>query len=154
MKLRLVTLSFLACLLNFTACTKSGKSSENEQLGADQWILVSDSTYQGVGYSNHPVDYAGQPGDYFSFTTDGHVYTREGEVLDTLAYTLVSPTGIIISDFGLILNGVPDTCTITGLGSNSLTANTGNFLDQTIVIESPFFLTPGGEFWRKVTLSR
>jgi hypothetical protein len=153
MKLPFVKLSFLAALLYLTACSKSHTSPNgNEQLA--EWILVTDSTFEGVAQNNHPVDYTGQPGDYFSFTTDGHVYTKEGEVLDTLTYTMVSSTGIIISDFGAIVNGVPDTSTITGLGSNSLIANTGNFLDQTIVIESPFFLTPGGEFWRKVTLSR
>jgi hypothetical protein len=158
MKLPLVTLSFLAFLLNFTACTKSAKSSlstENEQLGAGDWNLVSDSTFEGIAQNNHPVDYTGQPGDYFSFTTDGHVYTSEGGVLDTLTYTLVSASHIIISDFGAFLNGVPDTSTITGLGANSLTTNNGtNTTTQTIVIESPFFPTPGGIFWRKVTLSR
>ena len=95
--------------------------------------------------------YAGQPGDYFKFTTDGHVYTREGEVLDTLTYKMVSDSTVIISDFGLIINGVLPTDTIKGLGANSLiTTTTG----QTIVIESPWFPTPGGLFWRKVTLSR
>jgi hypothetical protein len=158
MKLPLAALSFLTFLLNFTACTKSAKSSlstQNEQLGAGDWNLVSDSTFEGVAQNNHPVDYAGQPGDYFSFTTDGHVYTSEGGVLDTLTYKVVSETGIIISDFGAYFNGVPDTSTITGLGASSLTTNNGmNTTAQTIVIESPFFPTPGGVFWRKVTLSR
>jgi len=158
MKFPLVTLSFLAFLLNFTACTKSAKSSlstGNEQLGAGDWNLVSDSTFEGVGLGNHPVDYAGQPGDYFSFTTDGHVYTREGAVLDTLTYKVVSDSTLIISDFGLIINGVPDTSTVTGLSAISLTSKNGmNTTTQTIVIESPFFPTPGGVFWRKVTLSR
>jgi hypothetical protein len=63
---------------------------------------------------------------------------------------MVSDTSIVISNFGLIVNDVPDTSTIT-----ALTANNGLGLTvQIIVIESPFFLTPGGEFWRKVTLSR
>jgi hypothetical protein len=63
---------------------------------------------------------------------------------------MVSDTSIIISDFGLFVNNIPDTCTITGL-----TANNGLGLTvQVIVIESPFFPTPGGEFWRKVTLRR
>jgi hypothetical protein len=165
MKLPLVTLSFLAFLLNFAACTKSAKSlksTENEQLGAGEWNLVSDSTYEGAGLGNHPVDYIGQPGDYFSFTTDGHVYTREGGVLDTLTYKVVSDSTIIISDFGIIINGVPDTSRVTGLGADSLTTNNGmnttnngmNTTAQTIAIESPFFPTPGGVFGRKVTLSR
>jgi hypothetical protein len=157
MKLPPVTLSFLAFLLSFTACSKSGRSSlstENQLLGAGDWNLVTDSTFEGVAQNNHPVDYTGQPGDYFKFTTDGHVYTREGEVLDTLTYQMVSDSTIIISGFAFTVNGVSPTDTIKGLGSNSLTANTGNFMDQTIVIESPWFPTPGGLFWRKVTLSR
>jgi len=150
----MVTLSFLAFLLNFTACSKSGRSSlstENEQLGPGDWNLVTDSTFEGVAQNNHPVDYTGQPGDYFSFTTDGHVYTREGGVLDTLTYKMVSDSTIIISDFGFIANGVSPTDTIKGLGANSLTTTSTG---QTIVIESPWFPTPGGLFWRKVTLSR
>ena len=154
MKLPLVTLSFLAALVHFTACTKSAKSSlstENEQLGPGAWNLVTDSTFEGIAQNNHPVDYTGQPGDYFNFTTDGHVYTREGGLLDTLTSKMVSDSTIIISDFGLTINGVPPTDTIKGLGVNSLTtAATG----QTITIESPWFPTPAGLFWRKVTLSR
>ncbi len=158
MKLPLVTLPFLALLLNLAACKKSAKSAistENEQPEAGKWNLVTDSTFEGVGYNNHPVDYSGMPGDYFSFTTDGHVYTRERGVLDTLIYKVVSDSTIIISDFGLIINGVPDTSSITGLVADSLTTNNGMVTTaQTIVIKSPFFPTPGGEFGRKVTLSR
>jgi hypothetical protein len=147
-------LFFLAVVFCFVTCTKSATSStENNQDGPGHWNLVSDSTFEGVAQNNHPVDYTGQAGDYFSFGTDGHVYTKEGEVLDTLTYRVVSATGIIISDFGATFNGISDTSTITGLGGNSLTTNNGDVTAQTIVIESPFFLTPGGEFWRKVTLS-
>jgi len=46
---------------------------------------------------------------------------------------------------------VSTTDTIKGLGANSLTTTSTG---QTIVIESPWFPTPGGLFWRKVTLSR
>jgi hypothetical protein len=148
-------LSFLAILFCFAACAKSAKSStEINQGGPGDWNLVSDSTFEGAGSTNHPVNYTGQAGDYFSFGTDGYVYTKEGEVLDTLTYRLVSATGVIISDFGIIINGIPDTSTITGLGTNSLTVNNGGVTVQTIAIESPFFPTPGGTFWRKVTLSR
>jgi hypothetical protein len=144
--------SFLAVLLYLTACTKTAVPS-NEYGTANltgKWNLVNDSTFEGAGSSNHPVDYTGEAGDYFSFSANGYVYTKEGSVLDTLTFRMVSDTSIIISDFGLIVNGIPDTSTVTGL-----TANNGLGLKvQTIVIESPFFLTPGGEFWRKVTLSR
>jgi hypothetical protein len=145
-------LSFLVIFLNLMACTKTAGPS-NEYGTADltgKWNLVSDSTFEGAGSSNHPVDYTGEAGDFFSFSTNGNVYTKEGSVLDTLIYKMVSDTSIIISDFGLIVNGIPDTSTISGL-----TANNGlGITVQTIVIESPFFNTPGGEFWRKVTLRR
>lgn len=144
-------LSLLVVLLCWTACTKTTSSNATESaVTGNKWNLVTDSTFEGVGSSNHPVDYTGVPGDYFSFGTDGYVYTKEGNMLDTLTYHQFSDTSIVISDFGVILNGVPDTCTITGLTGNLDSGNTA----QTIVIESPFFLTPGGEFWRKVTLSR
>ena len=145
-------LSFLAVLLYLNACTKSDVSSNsNKPAGlAGEWNLVNDSAFEGAGSSNHLVVYSGGAGDYFNFSTNGYVYTKESTLLDTLTYSMISDTSIVISNFGLILNGVPDTSTITGL-----TANSGLGLTvQTIVIESPFFLTPGGEFWRKVTLSR
>ena len=76
-------------------------------------------------------------------------------MLDTLTYQMVSATTAVISHFGIIINGIPDTSTIAGLGANSLTgSNDSGQTPDTLVIESPFFLTPGGEFWRKVTLSR
>ena len=145
-------LYFLAILLYLTACTKTaGPSNVNGTAGlTGKWNLVIDSTFEGVGTSNHLVDYTGEAGDYFNFSTNGYVYTKEGTVLDTLTYRVVSDTGIIISDFGLFANNMPDTCTISGL-----TANNGLGLTvQVIVIESPFFPTQGGVFWRKVTLRR
>ena len=145
-------ISFLAILMYLMACTKSAVPS-NDDGTADlngKWSLVNDSTFVGAGSSNHQVNYTGEAGDYFSFSTNGNVYTKEGSVLDTLTYKMVSDTSIIISDFGLIVNGIPDTSTITGLkATNGL-----GITVQIIVIESPFFLTPGGEFWRKVTLRR
>jgi len=163
-------LSFLLILLYLTACTKTTdikttgtgtnttlSSTGNEQapIPPGAWNLISDSTFEGVGSANHPVDSTGQPGDYFSFSTDGYVYTKEGNLLDTLTYQMVSATTAVISHFGIIINGIPDTSTIAGLGANSLTgSNDSGQTPDTLVIESPFFLTPGGEFWRKVTLSR
>jgi len=146
-----VKLSFLAVIICFAACTKSHVSTKNTSAG--QWNLVSDTAFVGVGYDNHLVGYTGQQGDYFTFSTNGNVYTKEGTVLDTLTYKMVSPNGIIISDFGVILNGVPETSTITGLGAGSLTASNGGEA-QTIVIQCTPIYTPGGAFWRKVTLSR
>lgn len=142
-------LPVFAAILYLSACTKTADSISQPESGdiTGKWNLVSDSTFKGVGSSNHPVDYTGVAGDYFNFLSNGHAYSKEGPVLDTLMYTLVSDNSIIISGFGVILNGVQDTSVITGL-----TTIVGSA--QTITIASSLALTPGGEFWRKVTLSR
>lgn len=151
-------LSFLAILLHLAACTKTATSPKT-LTSLDQtitlaytgeWDLITDSTFEGVGSNNHPVFYTGEPGDYFTFTTGGFVFTKEGNVLDTLTFQQLSDSTMIITDFGSFVNGVPDTSTITGLTGEIESGTT----PDTIIIESPFFLTPGGEFWRKVTLSR
>jgi hypothetical protein len=149
MKHPLIKLSIFAVLLYLTACAKTTRSSNYPKSGdiTGKWNLVSDSTFEGIGASNHPFDYAGSVIDYFNFSSNGYVYTREGASLETLTYRLVLDSSIIISNFGIILNGVQDTSTISGL-----TATNGS--TQTIVIESPFISTPGGNFWRKVTLRR
>lgn len=135
------TLTIIAGLaLGLYACKKDGNNFNSSSL-AGKWNVVSDSTYVGVGVNNHPVNYHGQQGDYFDFRTDGHVYTKEGAVLDTLSYSVISNTAIIIQSFGLIANGVPETSNVTR------TTNTA-------VIDAPVFFTPGGAFGRKVTLSR
>jgi len=124
----------------FNACNKNSVSTNATILG--KWNIINDSTFDGVGVGNHPVEYTGQQGDYFDFTTNGILYTKEGSVLDTLSYRLTSNTTIIISSFGLIGNGVAETSQITNLTDHSLT------------ITAPVELTPGGEFGRKVNLSR
>jgi hypothetical protein len=106
------------------------------------WNIVTDSTFAGAGITNHPVDYAGQAGDYFNISANGHIYTKEGAVLDTLSYSNVSDTTIIISPFGITLNGVPETSHIIAFTAHSL------------IINAPEIATPGGIFGRKVSLSR
>jgi hypothetical protein len=106
-----------------------------------KWNLVSDSTFAGAGLSNHPVIYDGKSGDYFDVRVNGIIYTKEGPVLDTLTYNLVSDTGMVVTDFGLILNGTPEISRFT-------------FTAHSMIIKAPTLLTPGGEFGRKVTLSR
>jgi hypothetical protein len=151
------SLMIIGLMLCVAACKKdingslsqvTDKNNKNSLSGLGQpslvekWNIVTDSTYAGAGISNHPVDYIGQPGDYFDIRTDGHIYTKEGAVLDTLSYTLVSDTTIIIQPFGLGVNGVPPTSHITNLTSNSVN------------IASVEFATPGGLFGRRVSLSR
>lgn len=106
------------------------------------WNIVTDSTFAGAGITNHPVDYAGQAGDYFNISANGHIYTKEGAVLDTLTYSNVSDTTIVISPFGITLNGVPETSHII------------TFTAHNLVISAPQIATPGGIFGRRVSLSR
>lgn len=145
-------LSFLAVLLYLTACTKTGTTSIDTETAelAGKWNLVTDSTFEGAGTANHPVDYIGEAGDYFNFSTSGDVYTKKGTVLDTLTYRVLSTTTIAISDFGLYATDAPDTSTITAMTAVSGLGLTVHY----VAIASPVFLTPGGVFWRKVTLRR
>ena len=107
-----------------------------------KWDIINDSTFVGIGISNHALNYIGQAGDYFDFRTDSIIYTKEGSVLDTLSYRLTSNNTIIISSFGIIINGMPDTSHITNLTGHSL------------MITAPDIITPAGIFGRKVSLSR
>jgi len=107
-----------------------------------KWNIVYDSTYSGVGSANREVNYCGQAGDYFNFVNDSIIYTKEGSALDTLNYRFTSSNTIIISSFGIILNGVPETSQIINLTSNNL------------IIVAPVMPTPAGAFGRKVGLSR
>ncbi len=138
----LYLLIFACILLCLNSCLKDSTLPYQSGSLIGKWNIVSDSTYVGVGYNNHPVDYAGKPGDYFNFTSNGIIYTKEGDVLDTLSYSLSADTGIVISSFGAILNGVP------------AVSKFKNFTDHSLIIASPVALTPGGIFSRKVYLSR
>jgi hypothetical protein len=141
-----ILLSLYAChktdSADFISTTNSTHSVVYNTAMLGKWNIVSDSTYAGVGSTNHPVDYAGTSGDYFNILANGIIYTKEGAQLDTLSYHMSADTGIVISSFGLTANGVPAVSKIITYTSTSL------------VIASPVFLTPGGVFWRKVTLSK
>ena len=107
-----------------------------------KWNILNDSTFTGVGVSNHAVNYTGQTGDYFDFRTDGYIYIKENTTLDTLSYSITSDTTIIIASFGIIINGVPEVSRVTNLTADGVT------------ISAPFIVTPGGAFGRKINLKR
>ena len=140
-------LSMIACKKESINSTSQAVNKTNNNVVAlpgliAKWQILTDSTFAGVGLTNHPVNYQGQAGDYFDIRTNGYIYTKEGSVFDTLSYTLLSDTTITIVPFGLIINDVPASSHIRNLSANSVT------------IASPLFLTPGGQFGRKVSLSR
>jgi hypothetical protein len=146
MKSKKLKLIAAACILLCSACKKQGLpmccgANPPEVSVFHNWNIVSDSTYTGVGVTNHPVDYSGQPGDYFNVTTNGVIYTSEGGVLDTLTYKLLTDSTIVVSSFGITLNGVPATSNFS-------------FTATAMHISSPTIATPGGVFGRKISLSR
>ena len=123
-----------------TSCKRDSVDSSATIFG--KWNVLNDSTFEGVGISNHPANYTGKTGDYFDFRNDGKLYIKEGLKLDTSIYKLTSNTTILIPAFGITLNGVIETSRIT------------NFTAHMITVNAPKVITPGGLFGRKVDLSR
>lgn len=130
------------------SCSRSSDEFLSTQLTGSNsnilhtWNIVYDSTYSGVGSGNHLVTYTGNTGDYFDFNSNGNLYIRERAKRSTLSYTIINDTTLIISTFGITINGIPDTTNITGLDDHHAT------------LLAPFFATPGGVFGRKVQLVR
>lgn len=120
-----------------------GKSNGDGQVTIQtNWTLVSDSSYNGIGITYYRTGHAGLASDYWDFRKDGHVYLKEGTKMDTLAYTLNSPTTITISHFGVTINGVGVASTI-----KTLTAHEA-------VIQSQILIPPGGPNYRVLHLKR
>jgi hypothetical protein len=125
------------------SCKKDTAVVENESLSiAGKWRIITDSSFAGVGLNNHPVNYIGHEGDYFDFGADGKLYVNENNILNRYNYTSTSATTLIIDSFGITMNGVQDTSVITYESPH------------TIIIYTPFIMTPGGTFGRKVHLTR
>ena len=141
---KIVSFGITTCIIFFLVNCKKNSVSANDTITgiSGYWDIVNDSSFVGVGVSNHLEGYKGQPGDYFNISTDGFIYVKEGRNLDTLGYTRTSDTTIIIASFGLIANGVPAISHITHLTAHTAT------------IHAPVAITPGGEFGRKVILKR
>jgi hypothetical protein len=116
-------------------------SKENTTLSG-KWNILSDSSFSGVGVSNHAVNYTGQIGDYFDFKPDGELFIEENGKLDMLSYAFTSDSTITIDSFLNDANGVSETCDITDLTINHA------------IISTPILETPGGTFGRKVHLTR
>jgi hypothetical protein len=114
-----------------------GKSNGDGQVTIQRkWILVSDSSYGGVGNTYYRTSHTVTAFDYWDFRKDGHVYVNEGGRMDTLAYTLNSATTITISNFG----ASPSTI-------KTLTAHAA-------VIQSQIVIPPGGPNYRVLHLRR
>ena len=139
---------YIVVMLVLLSCTRNIASGPVSTITGN-WSIVFDSTYSGVGTQNHAAVYTGQPGDYFNFSTDGHVYTKEGNILDTLKYSLLSASTIIIDSFGLTLNGVPETSNITFQTFSDISVTV-----HQATIDAPIEPTPAGEFGRKVVLRK
>ena len=139
MKLNHLLFAFFASALIY------GCKSDGIGIGSvrGKWNLISDSTASTIGAGDaHIVSYKGIAGDYFDFRSDGKCYTKEGNAYDTLSYKIVISTKVIISNFGINLNGEWSPSTVTNVGSNK------------IDIISPEILTPGGTSYREVVLMK
>lgn len=138
--------SFSLILLGTVAlfsCSKDAHvGSQTAAVLEGRWNVVTDSTFQGIGAYNRPINYAGNPGDYFDFRSNGYLYTNENGVMDTLQYQFTSDSALVIGSFGLIFNGIAEETKIIGL------------TPHTVTLTAPVQLTPAGEFGRIVHLSR
>lgn len=123
----------------FYSCSKS---TTNNNALSGKWNIVTDAKFIGLGQDNQQVNYVGKLDDYFDFLNDSVIYMKEGSVLDTLNYKRTSNTTIIISSFGVIANGEPETSQMSNHTNRGLTITAANIY------------TPGGTFGRKIVLSR
>jgi len=122
---------------------RCGKSSGDGQISIQKmWTLVSDSTYSSIGIAAQRFGRAGTPTDYWDFRGDGHVYTKEGTILDTMSYTLNTPTTITISDF------------IWAFGLKSAVCTIKNLTAHEVVIRSNETIPPGWPVTRVLHLRR
>jgi hypothetical protein len=134
---------FAVTMFCFLSCKKDTSSTQKGTFSiTGKWSIITDSSFAGVGSENHLVNYTGQEGDYFDFAADGKLYVKENNIINTYNYTLTSPATLIIDSFGITINGVPNTSVIT------------YETPHTIILYTPFIMTPGGTFGRKVHLTR
>ncbi|MDB5016732.1 MAG: hypothetical protein JWQ84_1564 [Mucilaginibacter sp.] len=134
-------LFFAGLMIGLCSCKKSLTDVTSTVSVIGKWSVVKDTTYAGVNTGANPEVYIGKAGDYFDFRTDGYVYTKEGAVLDTLSYSMLSNSQIVIQSFG------PGA---VGEYPNNIATITAHSLD----INSPLFTPPSGPQQRKLSLSR
>jgi hypothetical protein len=139
---RLMRFGPIAVIFFLLSCKKDTSSKNNNSTLLGKWSILSDSSFLGVGISNHAVNYVGQIADYFDFKTNGKLFIEEKGNLDVLSYTLTSDSTIIIDSFLNDASGVSETCEITDLTISNA------------IISTPILATPGGTFGRKVHLTR
>ncbi len=117
---------------------------ENIQALVAKWSLVRDSVYNGMG--NFPAArtsaYNGVSGDYFDFRADGKCYTKEGNVYDTLAYSITANHLVVLSKFGLNVNGSYEPNIVPVL------------TDHNATIQTQFLATPDGFYLRYIYLRK
>jgi hypothetical protein len=141
--MRAVISFFVVIMFGFTSCKKDSSLSQKENHGIlGKWNVITDSSFAGVGADNRPLYYTGREGDYFDFSSNGRLYVKENNIVNTYNYTSTSPATLIIDLFGISINGVPDSTVIT------------YETPHTIIVYTPFIMTPGGTFGRKVHLWR
>jgi hypothetical protein len=117
---------------------------DNIQVLVAKWNLVRDSVFNSMG--NFPAArtsaYNGTPGDYFDFRTDGKCYTKEGNVYDTLNYSITTNHLVVLSKFGINVNGSYEPNIVPVL------------TDHAATIQTQFLATPDGFYLRYIYLKK
>jgi hypothetical protein len=139
MRYKFLMIVIAGVLLSLYACKKDNMPATI----VARWNIVSDSTYAGVGLENHPVNYLGKPADYFDVRSNGYIYSSENGILDTLHYSLGPQNKIVI---GNILTNINE--------ANTSATVISDLTSHSAIITSPRLLSPGGIYFRKLTLRR
>jgi len=116
----------------------------NIQVLVAKWSLVRDSIYDSMG--NFPAartsTYNGIAGDYYDFRADGKCYTKEGNVYDTLNYSITPGHLVVLSKFGINVNGSYEPNIVPVL------------TDHDATIQTQFLATPDGFYLRYIYLKK
>ena len=121
MKSVLNSLLAITGLLIFNLSCNKNNDKPTSILG--KWNIQIDTSFVGVGGSNHEVIYSGKQGDYFNFNSDGHVYTKENSILDAFTYTLSSDS-ILIKNFS---SGYEGKCLFESPSTHNIVISSGYF---------------------------
>jgi hypothetical protein len=126
------------------------KSSVNNTALVGKWCLINDSTFLAgtpIFQGGH-ANYIGVASDYFNFTSDGRLYIREGNNFDTATYNMLPGNEVKLVFFSI---------NNTSFGSNGATRGTFNITNltaHTATLTLPVIITPEGEEYEEINLSR
>ena len=136
---------FLLAILSIAVCSSCEKSTDPSALSigiSGRWQIITDSSYQGAGASNHLVAYQGKDGDYYDFGSDSLLTVKEGDTTFTYAYQITSDSTFSLFTPDDQFHTWPITYSIVDPTTHSLT------------LINAWMITPGGILGRAVYLHR